>query len=275
MNFFSAIGSPRGSALANQRTNATALPTPRENVSATFYGNRVVAMALPFQTPRAAPVRSFCSARLLNANNQRLFVWRRETNNMWTNIALNSTPANPVLTAEPDEIARKLTTILSQCPDVASVNLLNEAGNTITAEDVSNMEFTPLEESATADAAGSTASDQDTVSSLAQLMRDVYSKCEDVAIAQKRDIVQFKEEVNMKLNYIIDVIEGKARENDPASRRPVVAQSAEDVRIPLDVTGEDIEEVDEEDLPLAAGAAGSSAAGARTSRGRAVRPRRV
>lgn len=239
MSFFSTVGSPPNQLAARGRGAGTAaLPTPRENVSATVYRSRVVGVALPFQTPRAATIRSYMQSRLLNDQNQRLFVWRRETNNLWTNIALNSTPANPVLTAEPAECARKLTTVLTQCPDVLRVILLNEDGNEITAEDVSNMEFTPLDQQAVAQPAAG-ADDEITVAALAQLVRDVFSKVEEVAAAQKLDMVQLNEKVDTKVGYVIDVLEGTARTNDPARRKGKQTATPQTVDVEVDAAEED------------------------------------
>ena len=57
---------------------------------------------------RAAAIRAFVAARVLNEQNQRLFLFRRDTNNSWTTIAPDSSPSAPKLTADPAEVARVL-----------------------------------------------------------------------------------------------------------------------------------------------------------------------
>ena len=107
--------------------------TPPEDVSAKFALSRVVTLEVPFNTPKAAAIRAFVSARLLTEDNRRLFIFRRETGNTWTNIALDSTPAEPKITGEPAEIARKLESILAMCPDVNRVLLYDPDGNVVNA----------------------------------------------------------------------------------------------------------------------------------------------
>ena len=239
MNFFQTLGgTPTGGrGFGGGRGGGVGTPTPaftREEVRAIFYPSRVVTLMMPYQTPRAANIRAFCAARLLNENNQRLFIFRSNVpqNMFWTNVALASTPANPVLTAEPSEIARKLSTILAGCPDVSGVVLQDENNAVLTAEQIDTMAFTPLEESAAA--APEPAANADiSVAELAQLMRDVYSKVEEVSADNKRDIVQLKSMVDGKLGYIIDVLEGKARAVDPA-RRMVPRLPQQQEAIPLE-----------------------------------------
>ena len=107
MNFFQTLGgTPTGGrGFGGGRGGGVGTPTPaftREEVRAIFYPSRVVTLMMPYQTPRAANIRAFCAARLLNENNQRLFIFRSNVpqNMFWTNVALASTPANPVLTAD-------------------------------------------------------------------------------------------------------------------------------------------------------------------------------
>ena len=111
-----------------------ALTSPRENVTAVFQLSQIVILRVPYGTPRSGAIRAFIAARLLNENNQRLFIFRRDTGNSWTTIALDATPSEPKLTAPPAEIARKLTTILTTCADVGTVTLFDESNNVLTAE---------------------------------------------------------------------------------------------------------------------------------------------
>ena len=224
MNFFAAAaGRNNAQALPAGRPNAPpAQVSPREAVSAMFHLSRVVVLNIPFQTPRAAAIRQFVTSRLLNNDNQRLFIFRSSTGNTWTTVALTSTSDNPQLTAQPDEVARKVSTILPQSPDVSTVTLLNEAGQQITAEDVNNLAFVELADQAVVpvETAGN-ANQEITVAQLHQLSRDVYTKVEEVAQDVKRDFLELNTKLDAKLGYIIDVLEGNERSVDPSSRRHV------------------------------------------------------
>jgi hypothetical protein len=213
MNFFAAA-SGRGAGGGRGVGGAPAMATPREPCSFTFHRSRVVVATIPYNTARAAAIRTFMAARILNDANQRVFVFRGATG--WTSVAANSTPEVPAVTCDPAEIARKVTSILTQCPDVSTVTLTNESGQQITAEDVSNMNFDALEDHAAASAGNAT--EDVTVAQLQQLMRDNYSKLEEIAQDQKRDVIQLKSDLESKLGYIIDVLEKNARDVDPNRR---------------------------------------------------------
>jgi hypothetical protein len=210
MNFFAAA-TGRGGGGGRGVGGAPAMATPREPCSFIFYRSRVVVANIPYNTNRAAPIRQYLAARILNENNQRCFIFRAPTG--WTTVAANSTPEHPAVTCEPAEVARKVTTILTQCPDVSTVTLLNESNQQITAEDVSNMSFDSLEDHAAAPSASAT--EDVTVAALHQLMRDNYAKLEEIAQDQKRDMVQLRSDVESKLSYIIDVLDNRARLVDP------------------------------------------------------------
>ena len=75
--------------------------TPLERIRVLVSKKGIIGVQVPFQTPRAQSVRQFMHARLLNESNQKMFIWRREPNNLWTNISLHSTPESPELTAPP------------------------------------------------------------------------------------------------------------------------------------------------------------------------------
>ena len=123
MNF--GMASPASSQPRNAQAGAIAkLPTAPENISAVVHLNGIVVAVLPFGTPRAAAIRAFFAARMLNDQNQRLFVFRKETNNSWTTIALESTPANPQLTAPPHYVALKLETTAASCIRCVDVRVM-------------------------------------------------------------------------------------------------------------------------------------------------------
>ena len=271
MNFFQAATGVGGRGNGGRGVGAApALTTPREAVPATFHKSRVVVLHVPFQTPRASAIRQFVAARLLNENNQRLFVFRTATGNTWTNISLASTPTNPALTAEPAEIARKLTTILTTCTDVSTVTLHNEEGAVITAEQVSNMTFDDLQDqAAAAPTDGNTQADV-TVAQLHQVVRDTYSKIEEIGMAHSRALVQLDEKIDRKMNYIIDVLEKTVREPDPEAPHNrtrvsefVHPEEEDEEGDERDETEPQIEEVNEEDLEKERAAGGGSSSGTR------------
>ena len=63
------------------RAGAQPLATPTENVELIVCANGICIAMIPYGTPKAASIRAFLAARMVNDANQRLFVWRRETNN--------------------------------------------------------------------------------------------------------------------------------------------------------------------------------------------------
>ena len=111
LNFNTVTGNAnRGGGQYQQQNQVSA---PLERIRAIVSKKGIVGVAVPFQTPRANAVRQFIHARLLNRHNQKIFLWRAVMNNMWTNIALNSTPERPELTATPVECCIALMTALS------------------------------------------------------------------------------------------------------------------------------------------------------------------
>lgn len=204
-----------------QRAGSSA-GAPLERIRAIVQKNQIVAMQLPFQTPRAQNVRNFVHARLLTQSNQKMFYWRRETQNMWTNLALDTQPGAPKLTAPPVEAATAIMQVLPQCPDVSEVNLFDENNVAITLDDVKVMDFIDLP------VGGSQAPDADALPALPTANLDtilekvnvVMGKVEDMAIVTKRDAVQLQTNVELKLSYIIDKLDGRAREVDRAAAFP-------------------------------------------------------
>ena len=200
----------------SQRTPPRTVASPPENVSADFSMTQVVTLHKPYNTPKSGNIRAFCAARLLNVDNQRLFLFRKETGNTWTNIALDSTPAVPKLTAPPAEIARKLENILASCPDVNQVILRGPDGQVVSAEDVSNIEFTPLTEQAVAESPAEVATVSDNNAVMTQV-KNLDAKVDDLSFMLKADylelktglikqIVELSATIDRKLTHIIDVV---------------------------------------------------------------------
>jgi hypothetical protein len=93
MNF--AMTTPtRNQGFARGGGASPAIVTPPEPVTATVHANRIVAVTLPFNTPRAASIRQYFQYRVLTELNERMFVYRRETDNKWTTIH-RATPRPP------------------------------------------------------------------------------------------------------------------------------------------------------------------------------------
>ena len=237
-----ATGAPR------QGTAAFSPTTPPENIRVVIATSQIVAVHLPFQTPRAAAVRQFMHARVLNQNNQKMFYWRRETNNLWTNIALDSRPDVPKLTATPVEAAIALTTVLTQCPDVGNVQLFTDSDppftNEITLEDVKAMVFDPIGPSPI-DASGPLPPlPAITNDAMLEKVNDLVRKVDELAIVTKRDMVQFQTNVDQKLGYIIDKLDGKARRAYDIGTPPSTQKSSEPG------SSMQINEVDEDGNPI-------------------------
>lgn len=205
--------------------------TPPESIRAVFSTSQIVAVHLPFQTPRAAAVRQFMHARVLNNNNQKMFYWRRETNNLWTNIALDSRPDAPKITATPVEAATALTTVLTTCPDVGDVKLFTDSDPPveITLDDVKAMVFDPLGPSPQhpLNEASGPLPPLPAVTNDAMLekVNDLGRKLDELAIVTKTDMVKLQTGVDLKLGYIIDKLDGKARDTydlgtPPSTQKP-------------------------------------------------------
>ena len=212
-------GSGRGGGAGRGGGGGGAQPiaSPRETVHAQVLTNKIVGVELPYGTPRASNIRQFTQSRILTPLGVRALVWRRETNNKWTNIALSSTPENPVLTMEPVELCQLLTTVMPTSPDVAAV-VLHDANNAvITMDQVTQMQFQDISENVVPVPPAQVA-DEPTFAQVMQSVTDTYEKVEEVAAAHKSDVIQLKTSMEQKLNYIIDLLEGRARNVDPARR---------------------------------------------------------
>ena len=208
------LGNPAGSP---QARSGPATAAPLERIRAHVSKSQIVAMTLPFQTPRAKNVRDFVHARLLTATNQKIFFWRREMNNMWTNIALDSSPQAPKLTAPPVDAATALMTILPQCADVSGVDLFDDEGIQITLADVQSMAFNDLVPQSNPNPNPVTALPglpAPTLHTLIEKQDELMNKVDEMAITTKRDSVQLKTDIDLKLSYIIDHIDGTQRSRD-------------------------------------------------------------
>lgn len=224
MNF--AMTTPtRNQGFARGGGASPAIVTPPEPVTATVHANRIVAVTLPFNTPRAASIRQYFQYRVLTELNERMFVYRRETDNKWTTIHRDSTPAVPRLTVQPDVAARALSVKVAACPDVSTVTLYDEAGNVVTAEDVSNMQFADLasqaQEAVPVEDAEATPAALQAV--LVQVVPDLTAKIEESQGVLMRELVQRFTALTTKVEYLIDVVETNVRSADPFNRRAVVA----------------------------------------------------
>ena len=122
---------------------AVAPPTPLEEVTVVVNVSQIVKVLLPFMTARAASIRQWAQARLVDSNGRRLIVFRPEPVG-WTNVDLRSVPENPLLTMEPVQFTRECIDKLGQSPDVLRVILKNSAEEVITIEQVEAMAFLPL-----------------------------------------------------------------------------------------------------------------------------------
>lgn len=230
MNFGMLLPPSAGRGRGRGGAPPVAVTAPRESVTAIFHVNKIVLVELPYMTPRSGPIRSFCQVRLLNEQNERLLVFRPNMNNSWTNIHLQSTAAAPRLTAQPDEMARKLCNVLTQCPDVSNVILKNEAGETLTMEQAIELPYQNLEDNAVNQAVEEEVPDV-SVTQLAQLVRDVFERVVENEQAVERKLVQVKTELTAQLTYIIDVLDKNVRQSqrDEVARIQERSQEAQQV----------------------------------------------
>ena len=215
LNFNTTSGNANRAGGQYQQQNQVSAPL--ERIRAIVSKKGIVGVAVPFQTPRANAVRQFIHARLLNRNNQKMFLWRAVMNNMWTNIALNSTPERPELTATPVECCIALMTILIQCPDVGEVNLYDEEDKILMLDDVKRMEFDDLTmpgPMSVSEAANMPLPSLPSppLEAVVEKVNEIARKLDDLSIVTKRDMVQFQTNVDHKLGYIIDKIDGKTRD---------------------------------------------------------------
>ena len=220
LNFNTVTGNAnRGGGQYQQQNQVSA---PLERIRAIVSKKGIVGVAVPFQTPRANAVRQFIHARLLNRHNQKIFLWRAVMNNMWTNIALNSTPERPELTATPVECCILLMTVLIQCPDVGEVNLYDEEDKILSLDDVKRMEFDDLTMSVS-EAANVPLPllPSPPLETVVEKVNEIARKLDDLSIVTKRDMVQFQTNVDHKLGYIIDKLDGNTRDvYDLGTTRP-------------------------------------------------------
>ena len=83
INFGMTTAGGRASAATPPRAGVQPLASPKENVVLVINTSTGICIAkIPYGTPKAGPIRAYLSARMLNDNNERLFVFRRETMNM-------------------------------------------------------------------------------------------------------------------------------------------------------------------------------------------------
>ena len=80
--------------------------TPAEDLLVVVDASQVVKVLLPFNTARAPAIRQFAQAYLVDDNNRRVLIFRKEMEGgpAWTNIALEATAQEPRLTMPPYEL---------------------------------------------------------------------------------------------------------------------------------------------------------------------------
>ena len=187
---------------------------PPEIVKVTVCANGIIAVQPPFQTGHAAAIRAFMKARCVTRENTPMLFYRKETNNQWTTMALSSTPSRPELTALPAEAVEKIFTSLTACPEVKQVDMFLEDMTPVTVAQVKAMHFPSLDELASADVAP--------VEALLHVDALALTNLQDVIIkgqeATERNFTSLLQKTSMKLDYVIDILEGTQRKNDPASR---------------------------------------------------------
>ena len=217
MNFSFGMTSSPNKGNPNSYARAAPPAAPPEIVNVMVCANGIVAVQPPFQTPNAAAIRAFMKARCLTNENTQMLVYRKETNNRWTTMALESTPSRPVLTAPPGEAVQKIWTTMKACPEVKQIDLTLEDLTPVTVQQVQEMDFPSLDSLASKEAPPVALVDaplQVDALALANL-QDVIIKGQE---AMERNFVNLAQKTLVKMEYIIDMLEGTPRQNDPASR---------------------------------------------------------
>ena len=77
---FGMTSAGRSTAATPPRAGVQPLASPKENVSLVINSSTGICIAnIPYGTPKAGSIRAYLAARMVNDANQRLFLWRRET----------------------------------------------------------------------------------------------------------------------------------------------------------------------------------------------------
>lgn len=105
--------------------------SPSEPCGMEVASNSVITLGIPFQTPRAKEIRECLHAKVINQDGQRTWIYRNETEE-WTNIDLKSTADEPTLTAPPVYAVEKTLDVLTHCPAVSKVSIVDEYGAPLT-----------------------------------------------------------------------------------------------------------------------------------------------
>ena len=98
---------------------------PAEPVTIKASTNQVVHLKMPYLTPRAGEIRSAVNFKVLTDQGTRIYFFN-PADETWTNISLESTEANPVLSAPPVEAVEKAYNVLSRCPAVSKVTIVDD-----------------------------------------------------------------------------------------------------------------------------------------------------
>ena len=154
-----------------------AKPTgPPEPVTIQPSRTQVVKLGVPYNTPRSSEIRGTVNVKVVTEKGERMYFFN-PGDESWSNVSLKSTSSNPILSAPPIEAVEKAFSVLSRCPAVSKVSIVDEHGNPMTMEQVriarrllcalsfcphtcstcltraqvKAMDFIPLEEQATAE----------------------------------------------------------------------------------------------------------------------------
>jgi len=119
----------------------------REKVSLMVRTDQVVEAKIPHDTPQAPAIRECLKTKVLDDSLHKLFYFERDIKK-WLSLHYESTDWEPKLTAQPVEVIEKAYAVLSKCPNVSSVTIVNEAGQVLKLEDIRAMKFSPVEATA-------------------------------------------------------------------------------------------------------------------------------
>ena len=200
--------------------------TPPEVVNVVVSLTQIVKVDIPYMTPRSTTIRAYCASFLLDENNRRLLFFRKETG--WTNVSLEATPAQPLLTMEPAKLCRAIEAKLAACPDVQKVVFKTEDGTVVTCDEIDNLPFTPLVGTAEVPE-----EPEVTGTEIHQLVRDAINKVEEESASLHRMIVQSKVKVleetsiiDSKLAYITSAVDDITKKLYPIVGTTLTSEAA-------------------------------------------------
>ena len=208
----SAFGCNQKNSLLGSKLSKSNQVNPPEPVLLVANKNQVITAVIPFNTKRAAEIRQHMHATIVK-DGQRIFIYRSV--NGWTNIALDSTDANPKLTCDPITTLITAWREFNNCTAVSTVSIKWDGSDTVLGyDDIRGMEatFEALPDATNEDNAGSSKTD-------AEILYDMVESGNNKL-----------EALTTKIEYIIDKVDKLAeiagRDTSDSPSTPMTAANA-------------------------------------------------